>query len=389
MHLLEDPRLDRAFLRLYRFDEERFRKCAEAIATGALSEKTSIISAERIKTLKPGDVTVVAMDDEATRARGEEALHKGEVAVLVVNGGMATRFGGVVKGVVEVFDGETFLSLKGGDIRRAGERYGARIPFVLMNSFATAASTHEHVEAKKYFGLRREDVLSFDQSVSLRMNPDATLFIGDDGKPSYHAPGHGDFFECIRASGVLADLRKRGVKTILFSNVDNLGATIDPTVIGHHLAANADMSAEITEKQRTASGEWDKGGAPAYVDGVLQIVEGFRFPPGFQQESLPDFSTNNFLFRAEALDRDVRLERHVVRKKVDNRPALQMESITCEASGVLDANGKRMFNLGLLRVPREGARGRFFPVKEPQDLESLRGKLKERLHEGWRIRDRK
>ncbi|MCK6547211.1 UTP--glucose-1-phosphate uridylyltransferase [Myxococcota bacterium] len=391
-HPLDDPRIDWAFLRAHDFDEARFRRDADAIVRGTLTEAASTIAAERITPTKPSDtrdlVTASAADVAPYRRAGEEALKKGEVAVVVLNGGMATRFGGVVKGVVEVFDGETFISLKAQDVARAHQTFGARIPLVLMNSFATHASTLEHVESKKRFGLAADDLLWFQQSVSLRMNPDGSLFIGDDGLPSYHAPGHGDFFSCIRRSGVLGKLRDRGVKTLLFSNVDNLGATIDPVILGYHLLIGADMSAEITEKRRTASGDWDKGGAPAYVDGRLQIVEGFRFPPSFQQESLPDFSTNNFLFRLAAIDREVELERHVVKKKVDGRPALQLESITCEASGVTDARGQPSFALGLFRVPREGATGRFFPVKEPQDLEALRDTIKARMLEGWALRDK-
>lgn len=383
MHPLDDERIDRELLRCFRFDEPRFRLTVDQIASGTLTEASSTIAAERISPARPGDTTDLtgaADSDNGARIRaGQDALARGKVAVMVVNGGMATRFGGVVKGVVDVFSGETFISLKAADVRRAWKAFGGRIPFLLMNSFATGEATRGHIESRRHFGLPVDDVLTFDQSISLRLNPDASLFIGDDGRPSYYAPGHGDFFDSIRASGVLHKLRTRGVETLWFSNVDNLGATIDPSLLGAHVLSGADMSAEITEKRRTASGAWDKGGAPVYVDGRLRILEGFRFPPSFQQDRLPDFSTNNFLFQTAALDRDVPLDHHLVSKKVGGRTALQVESITCEASGTCDAAGTPLFKLGLMRVPRDGARGRFFPVKEPEDLETLRDPLRERL----------
>ena len=43
---------------------------------------------------------------------GREALASGQVGVAVLNGGMATRFGGVVKGVVEAIGNRSFLELK-------------------------------------------------------------------------------------------------------------------------------------------------------------------------------------------------------------------------------------------------------------------------------------
>ena len=59
----------------------------------------------------------------------------------------------------------------------------------------------------------------------------------ESGKPSLYAPGHGDLFQALRRSGTLAALRERGVRVVTVSNVDNLGARVDPVVVGMHLAA--------------------------------------------------------------------------------------------------------------------------------------------------------
>ena len=384
-HPLEDSRLDLDLLRRFDFDEPRFREDQSAIVEGRLTSTTHIVR----ESIEPAPGIVNIEDDKETaQAAGEAALRAGEVASVVLNGGMATRFGGVVKGVVEVFDGKSFLALKGEDARRAATKFGKSVPLVLMNSFATQGATRNHTAEHERFGLAEDDVLEFEQSISIRMNPDGSLFITDEGQPSYHAPGHGDFFACIRRSGVLKTLMDRGIKYLLFSNVDNLGATINPTIVGRHILSGCEMSAEVTQKQRTASGAWDKGGAPALVDGKrVQVIEGFRFPPEFPQERLTDFSTNNMIFSAQALDQHVPLDRYLVQKKVDGRPALQLETITCEGSGSLGGNGEPIFKLGLLRVPREGPQGRFFPVKEPVDLDANRDKLKERLVAEWTSRD--
>jgi UTP--glucose-1-phosphate uridylyltransferase len=377
--VLADPRLDWALLERFHFDRRRFTAALDEMRSGALTETSSLITDGIEPVSDVVDVDFDAADAARYVALGEAALRAGKVAVVVLNGGMATRFGNVVKGIVEVFDAKSFIALKADDVKRAAARYGARVPLVLMNSFSTDPGTRAHVEAHGGFGLASDDLLTFHQSISMRLTPEHELFVGADGKPSYYAPGHGDFFRCIQASGVLATLRARGVETILFSNVDNLGATVDPLVLGHHLALDVDMSAEVTAKRRTASGEWDKGGAPAVVHGRRQLVEGFRFPASLPPTFLPDFSTNNFLFRASALERDVPLAWHVVRKKVEDRAALQLESIACEASAVYGADGRPVLSLGLLRVPRDGAHGRFFPIKERVDLETSRDVLRARL----------
>ncbi|MBX2813125.1 MAG: UTP--glucose-1-phosphate uridylyltransferase [Myxococcales bacterium] len=380
-HPLEDTRLDFALLSRFGFDEPRFRENQAAIVDGRLTTETHRITGN----IEPAEGVIdVEQNKEAAREAGETALKGGEVASVVLNGGMATRFGGVVKGVVEVFDGKSFLALKGEDTRRAHERYGQDVPLVLMNSFATQQKTLAHISEHNNFHLAPQNILDFSQSISIRMNPDGSLFVDDEGQPSYHAPGHGDFFHCIRKSGVLKKLETRGIKYILFSNVDNLGATISPVIIGHHILSQGEMTLEVTQKQRTASGNWDKGGAPARINGRSnQVVEGFRFPHDFPQEKLPDFSTNNMIFSVQALNQDVILDRYLVQKKVANRPALQLETITCEASGTLDLSGKPIFKVSLLRVPREGPEGRFFPVKEPADLSANQNLLKERLLHSW------
>jgi UTP--glucose-1-phosphate uridylyltransferase len=375
--LLDDPRLDWDLLEAFSFSSERFLEDAAAIKRGTVTDASALLRGKIEPFL---DVTEVRWgpDAEEVRRVGVAALEAGKVALVILNGGMATRFGNVVKGIVEVFDGESFLSLKAHDVRQASERFNARIPLVLMNSFATDAATMELIEDQHRFGLG-DALMSFEQTIAIRLDPDGELFVDAHNKPSYYAPGHGEFFACLRRSGVLKELRESGVETILFSNVDNLGATIDPVILGHHLRTKKSMSAEVTAKRRTASGAWDKGGAPARVDGRVVLVEGFRFPPDLEEGLLPDFSTNNFLFQADAIDQPIPLERFLVKKSVDGRPAIQFETITCEATSAMKPEGTPLLSLGILRVPRDGEHGRLFPIKERADLDAMREPLKKRL----------
>jgi UTP--glucose-1-phosphate uridylyltransferase len=380
MFLLDDSRLDHDFLQRFRFDRARFEADLEKLRRGQLSTDSSRLEGPFL----PVDVENPAPDRRReARDIGAEALRQGQVANVILNGGMATRFGGVVKGVVPVFDNKSFLALKAEDSLRAAQDFGQSIPLVIMNSFATSDSTQAHFRTHGLFSMAAGDVYFFEQSVAVRMTPDLELFCDDAGRPSYYAPGHGDFFRAITESRTLQSLEDRGVRYLLFSNVDNLAATIDPEVVGHHIRSGCDMTAEVTERQRTASGAWDKGGAPALIDGTAVVVEGFRFPPDFAQETLPHFSTNNMIFGVDAVKKPIDLARHVVEKMVDGRPTLQLESIACEAAMAKDASGAQVVRLGLLEVPRSGPRGRFFPVKEPNDLEDNRTRLKDRLHEGW------
>jgi UTP--glucose-1-phosphate uridylyltransferase len=166
----------------------------------------------------------------------------------------------------------------------------------------------------------------------------------------------------LRHSGVLARFLSAGGKLLSMSNVDNLGATLEPAVIGAHLGAGVEMTVEVVERR-----QGEPGGAPARIGDKLQIVEDFRFPHGFALDSIPFFNTNTFTLDAAALDRACELTWCLVRKQVDGREAIQFEHLVGELSVHLSCVG--------LQVPRDGDTGRFQPVKDPAELELRRPQI--------------
>src|SRR4029078_10229553 len=144
----------------------------------------------------------------------------------------------VVKGAVEALDGRSFLSWKLGETARLAEAPGVEMPGALMTSLQTADETADHVD-----GLGLPEPLWFSQSVSLRLTEDGDLFL-ENGHPSLYAPGHGDLLDAIRRSGTLASLRGQGVEHVAVSNVDNLGARLDPVVLGAHVLAGRPMTVQ-------------------------------------------------------------------------------------------------------------------------------------------------
>jgi UTP--glucose-1-phosphate uridylyltransferase len=352
----------RATLTRFGFDEVAFEALRARVAAGALSPASNVV-AGRLEPPTASDLTPLpprgSRGWEEARAAGIDALMSGRIAQVVLAGGMATRFGGVVKGVVEALDGRSFLSWKLGETERLARALSAEIPVALMTSFQTADETRAHVAS-----LDVAEPLWFSQSVSLRLTEDGALFL-EDGRPSLYAPGHGDLLDAIRRSGTLARLRERGVEHVAVSNVDNLGARLDPVVVGAHLLDGRPLTVEAAVKQG------DMGGAPARVDGRLGLLEGPQFPPDFDHDRIPVFNTNTATVALDALDRDVDLQWLYVAKSVDGRTAIQLERLYHQIAWVLDTT--------FLAVQRSGPRGRFFPIKEPEDLEQVRPALREML----------
>jgi len=350
-------------LERFGFDPPLFEELRGRVASGELSPASNIVDGA-VEPPQPDDLTRLPQPGEEgyeqAREAGLEALRAGAVAQIVLAGGMATRFGGVVKAVVEAVDGRSFLEVKIAETIELERALGAHVPVALMTSFATDDVIRDYV-AGRDFG----EPLRFHQFVSLRLEPDGDLFRDGEGRPSLYAPGHGDLFRALRESGALGELRARGVRVVTVSNVDNLGARVDPSVIGAHLLAGRPYTAEVARK----SG--DLGGAPVRVDGRLQLLEGPRFPPDFDQDLVPVFNTNTGVFDLDALDRDFDLTWLYIDKTADGRPAVQLERVYHEASAFLPTT--------YLEVPRRGPRGRFFPIKTPEDLEDAQDDLRELL----------
>ncbi len=341
-------------LERFGFDE------AQLIAFAARAEKqeSTVISGE-IAGLAATDTSTLpppgTVEYDRLVTRGKQAIARGVVGVVILAGGMATRFGGVVKAAVPVTGGKSFLAIKVADVRAVAPR----APIYVM----TSAATHDRIE-KQVAEEGLTGVTCFPQLVSLRLTPKGELHL-EDGKPSPYATGHGDLVTALRLGGVLEAFRARGGQVLYMSNVDNLAATLDPLVIGAHLASGAKITAEVVRKEAG-----DRGGAPARVDGVAQIVESFRFPKEFDQDSLPLFNTNTFAFDAEALDRDdFDLTFFRVEKKVENATVIQFERLVGQLTAFLPSH--------FLEVPR----GRFLPVKDPEELEQRRAEIEALLRD--------
>ena len=298
------------------------------------------------------------------RRVGLDAIARGELAVCVLNGGMATRFGGVVKGVVQVRDGRSFLGLAVDNARAVAAEAGGRIPVMLMNSFATDASTKEHFEANGQFGADPADIEHFTQFVQLRMTRDGELFRLEDGALAPYGPGHGDFAAAIRASGALRRFLDSGGKYVFVRNVDNLGALADPVVLGHHIRSGCQTTCELAPKRAG-----DVGGAPYLYRDRVQLVEQIRYPEGFDASIVDVFNCNTMTFDAAAIDRDFELGRYFVEKNVEGRAAVQIEHLIGEMTAHLSTNW--------LQIPRDGADSRFLPIKKPEELDTLRPAINE------------
>jgi UTP--glucose-1-phosphate uridylyltransferase len=311
-----------------------------------------------------------------------------QTVVVKLNGGLGTSMGlERAKSLLEVRDGLTFLDLIARQVLALRERTGADIPLLLMNSFRTREDSEAVL--RRYPDLEVGDLpLGFVQHkvpkvLSDTLAPATTV----DPDLGWCPPGHGDLYTALATSGVLDRLLDRGVRYAFVSNADNLGAVLDPVLLGHMIERDADFMMEAAD--RTPADR--KGGHLCRLDdGRLALRESAQCPEDerdeFQDvERYRYFNTNNLWVRLEGLrelldDHDdvLPLDTIVNRKTLDPRDpsspdVVQLETAMGAALSLFD-------RAVAVRVPRR----RFSPVKTTDDLLAVRSDAYV-LDDQWRI----
>ena len=172
------------------------------------------------------------------------------------------------------------------------ERYDARLPLVLMDSFSTRDDSLEALAAHP-----RLDVglpLDFIQ------NKEPKLLVEDltpvqwpaDPALEWCPPGHGDLYTALVTSGMLEQLLEQGFEYAFVANSDNLSAVLDPRILTWLRAERIPFAMEVTDRT-----EADRKGGHLAVrrsDGRLVLRETAQTPDE-DLEALQDITRHRYV----------------------------------------------------------------------------------------------
>ncbi len=310
-----------------------------------------------------------------------------QCVVLKLNGGLGTGMGlERAKSLLEVKDGLTFLDFILKQILFLREKHGVPLRFLFMNSFSTSRDTLEFL--RKYPKVGAPETLELMQNQVPKVDAKTLKPAAwpENHQLEWCPPGHGDLYPSLLGSGLLDRLLSDGVKYLFVSNADNLGATLDLTLLTYFAESGKPFLMEVAE--RTASDR--KGGHLAQRHGKLLLRESAQCPDA-DQASFQDiqrhrfFNTNNLWVRLDYLKKQLDANSGFIplpmiknAKTVDPRsktslPVLQLETAMGAAIECFD-------DAGAIVVPRS----RFAPVKTTSDLLALRSDAYH-VTEDWRI----
>jgi UTP--glucose-1-phosphate uridylyltransferase len=296
---------------------------------------------------------------------GEKAYP--QAVMIVLNGGLGTSMGLTgAKSLLAVKDEKSFLQLK---IEQA-EAKG--IGLIFMNSFNTDEDTRAAVAAirpsqpPRYFLQHKFPKILRENLAPAQWPPNPEL--------EWNPPGHGEIYTALHTSGLLDKLLADGVMYALIANSDNLGATMDPALLGYFCEKKFPIMMEVA--QRTPADM--KGGHLArHAKGRLILREIAQCPED-ERKSFQDiayyrfFNTNSLWINLKALRRLISTSEAIYLpiilnpKTLDPRdkssPAVyQIETARGSAVSLFDG-------AAAVNVPQE----RFCPVKKCSDLLAVR-----------------
>ncbi len=261
----------------------------ETIDLGHLAQMQGAISALQEKPqrrLAPADTFALADEAfpfalaEAARAVapvGERALSRGEVGVVLVAGGQGTRLGfDGPKGCYPILpiSAMTLFEVFARKLLHARAHFGRTPALYVMVGNHNESATRAFFEQHKCFGLDEGDVQFFAQGELPALDAQGKFVMAGPDALWTAPDGHGGVIEAMAHKGVLADMRRRGIKLVSYLQVDNLQCPVaDPAFLGLHIAEGAEVSLKVVRKQDPS----EKVGIYCLDDGVPGIVEYTEF----------------------------------------------------------------------------------------------------------------
>ncbi|BDS05005.1 UTP--glucose-1-phosphate uridylyltransferase [Oceaniferula spumae] len=312
-----------------------------------------------------------------------------QTVVIKLNGGLGTSMGlQKAKSLLPVKGETTFLDIIAHQILHLREQTGAKVRFLLMDSFSTSAETLEHMEAYADQDLSGAENIELMQNQVPKIDAATMEPVTWEKNPAMEwcPPGHGDLYAALAGSGWLDKLLADGVKYAFVSNSDNLGAVLDAGLLRYFAESDKPFLMEAT--RRTEADK--KGGHLAVRKSDNQLL--LREVAQCADEDLEHFqnidrhqffNTNSLWIRLDVLKELLDQEDGVLplpmiqnKKTVDPRdkestPVYQLEI-------AMGAAIESFPGSGAVCVPRS----RFAPVKTTSDLFALRSDAYEQTPDG-------
>lgn len=211
--------------------------------------------------------------------KGHDLIEQGKVGCIVVAGGQATRFG--IEGPKGAFPisnvrNKSLFQIFFEKCAAAGTVAKRELPIAVMTSPLNYGETKSFLEQHNYFGLSKNQVDLFQQSMLPFLNERGQLFLEDENTIAQGPDGNGSSLKCFVQSGLAKKWRQKGVEIIVYILIDNpLADPFDAELAGTLALTNSDAVIKCTDRRHHA----EKVGVIVEANGKPKVIEYFELPP--------------------------------------------------------------------------------------------------------------
>lgn len=306
------------------FDPKQHEAIRADIRGGRIGLSQNALPANTvIEDVRDGDVLDLRQSPVVQQQElGREALKAGRVAVVTLAAGVGSRWtdgAGVVKALNPFCRmagrHRNFLQVHLAKSRRTGEEAGIFPEHVVTTSYLTHGPIAQELEGQFQYHYPGRVTISQGRSIGLRLIPmvrdlrflweetpqemldeqaqkmresvraallewarqsgEASDYTDNLPSQCLHPVGHWFEVPNLLLNGTLKDMldRNPALETLMLHNIDTLGASLDPGVLGAHLSSGACLSYEVISRRVE-----DRGGGLARVNGRVRLVEGLAMP---------------------------------------------------------------------------------------------------------------
>ena len=216
---------------------------------------------------------------------GEKVIVSGQYAVVTMAGGQGTRLGhtgpkGTFK--LDVYGkGKYLFEILAENLKEANKKYNTIIPWYIMTSRENNNQTQEFLEKNNYFGYDKNNVMLFKQGELPIVNTEGKLLIGKDLKIKEASDGNGGVFASLRKTGMLSDMKERGIKWVFIGGVDNaILKMADTTLLGMAI----DKNVQIASKSVVKANPYERVGVFCKMNGHPKVIEYSELPEKMAEE---------------------------------------------------------------------------------------------------------
>lgn len=279
----------------------------------------------KLEPLSALEVSEIETNKEKYEQIGIDAIKASKVGAVLLAGGQGTRLGsdgpkgkyniGITK---DVYIFERLIR----NLLDVTDKAGCFVPLYIMTSDKNNDETIAFFEEKNYFGYPKDFVKFFKQEMAPSVDFDGKLYMESADSLSLSPNGNGGWFYSMAVTGVLKDVKERGIEWLNIFAVDNVLQRIaDPVFVGATLDSGRVSGAKVVRKADPN----EKVGVLCLEDGRPSIVEYYEMTEEIinSREANGELSYNfgvilNYLFRVDKLEEimNAKMPVHVVEKKI-------------------------------------------------------------------------